>query len=186
MFERFTADARTVVVEAQEIARRLGHTTVGTEHLLIAVAPRVGLDAARIERRVVELREVSVSKLTADLAPLGIDLDEVREAVESSFGPGALDRALAGQPGAPRGHLPFSPRAKRALELSLREALRLKHQFIAAEHELLGILREGSGMACRVLADLQLDFGELRGRAEAQIERPARQPRRVGRRQRVR
>jgi ATP-dependent Clp protease ATP-binding subunit ClpA len=118
------------------------------------------------------------SEDAAALRAIGIDLAAVRRAIEENFGPGALRvpqetpprrRGLLGRfsPNTPRsrpirGHIPFSPRAKKVLELSLREALRLKHNFIAPEHIVLGLLREGEGLAAKILAAAGVDFGRLR------------------------
>jgi ATP-dependent Clp protease ATP-binding subunit ClpA len=96
----------------------------------------------------------------AALTTLGIDLDAVRSSVEATFGPGALD--AAGPRSGPPGHLPFSPRAKKVLELSLREAIALKQKAIGDGHIALGLLREGEGLAAKVLADLGVDAGALR------------------------
>lgn len=108
----------------------------------------------------------------AALKAIGIDLDAVRRAIEENFGPGALKlprpdtapkrRKLFGLFSAGSMHIPFSPRAKKVLELALREALRLKHNVITPEHILLGILREGNGLAATILADAGVDFGKLR------------------------
>jgi ATP-dependent Clp protease ATP-binding subunit ClpA len=107
----------------------------------------------------------------AALKAIGIDLDAVRRAIEENFGPGSLRLPRATTPkrrgllqrfyGA-SGHTPFSDRAKKVLELSLREALRLKHNFIAPEHIMLGILREGNGLAAQILAEADVDFDKLR------------------------
>ena len=134
MFERFTSEARQVVVGAQEEASRLHHGRIGTEHLLLgllrttgtptsAVLARHGLTRDAVAASVVG--HVRSGDLDADaLTTLGIDLDAVRSSVEASFGPGALD-APRPRHGLAAGHLPFSPRAKKVLELSLREALAL-------------------------------------------------------------
>ena len=114
----------------------------------------------------------------AALKAIGIDLNAVRRAIEENFGPGALQLPLtappkrrgllrrfggSGQQTRPiRGHIPFSPRSKKVLELSLREALRLKHNFIAPEHIMLGILRDGQGLAAQILAEAGVDFAKLR------------------------
>ena len=169
MFERFTEPARKVTVDAQLVARRLGHSHIGTEHLLLGlletdgVAAQVlaglGVTADAVEREIVT--EVGRGPLgTGDaeaLGAIGIDLDEVRRRMEASFGPGALhwhpDPRCRGE--RPRlGHVPFSPRAKKVLELSLREALALKHRYIGTEHLLLGLVREGEGLAMLVLTRL--------------------------------
>jgi ATP-dependent Clp protease ATP-binding subunit ClpA len=170
MFERFTDRARQVAVDAQVSARRLGHGYVGTEHILLGllqgdgIAARVlgslGVTAAAVEREVLD--EVGRGPLgTGDaeaLGAIGIDLEEVRRRVEASFGPGALQwrpgRGCRGQRLPLFGHLPFTPRAKKVLELSLREALALKHKYIGTEHILLGLVREGEGLAMLVLTRL--------------------------------
>jgi ATP-dependent Clp protease ATP-binding subunit ClpA len=166
MFERFTHQARDVVVRAQHEARSLGHTWIGCEHLLlgilqqpqapgVAVLERFGVTAANFRAAIVE-RIGSGGQFRTDeteaLRALGIDLDEVRRRVEERFGAGALDLTPPRRRGRlpwgrgrncePRpGHIPFTPRAKHALELALREALALKDRHIGVEHLLLGILR---------------------------------------------
>jgi len=125
MFERFTDRARRVVVLAQEEARRLSHDSIGTEHLLLGL--------------VVEGDGVAAKALQQ----LGFDLDVLRAAVEAATPTGSA---------APRNHIPFTARAKRVLEESLREALTLGHNYIGTEHILLGIVREGSGAASQILA----------------------------------
>ena len=170
MFERFTAEARQVVVGAQHEARRLHHGSIGTEHLLLslldqrtpcaAVLARHGLtrdDVAHAVTAYVRNSDLDAEALTA----LGIDLDAVRTTVEAAFGAGALDRP-ASRRGGPTGHLPFSPRARKVLELSLREAIALKSKSIADGHIALGLLREGEGLAMKVLADRGVDTVELR------------------------
>ncbi len=170
MFERFTQEARETVVLAQGEARDLHHTCIGTEHLLLALlggtadpAARVlhdhGLDRADVRRRIVAALDAGGLDQEA-LATLGIDLDQVRAATEAAFGPGALDGV---GPRARRGrHLPFSGRAKKVLELSLREAVRLKQNRIGTGHILLGLLREGGGLAARVLAEAGADLDAIR------------------------
>jgi ATP-dependent Clp protease ATP-binding subunit ClpA len=181
MFERFTDRARQVAVGAQTEARRLGHGWVGTEHLLLGllqgdgIAARVlgglGVTAAAVEREV--LAEVGRGPLGAGdaeaLGAIGIDLDEVRRRVEASFGPGALHwrpgrRHQPRRPPMLGGHIPFSPRAKKVLELSLREALALKHNYIGTEHILLGLVREGEGLAMLVLTRLGAGPDAIRAR----------------------
>ena len=171
MFERFTDRARQVAVDAQASARGLGHGWVGTEHILLGllhgdgIAARVlgglGITAAAVEREV--LAEVGRGPLgTGDaeaLGAIGIDLEEVRRRVEASFGPGALQwrpgrGCRRGRMPLFGGHIPFTPRAKKVLELSLREALALKHRYIGTEHILLGLVREGEGLAMLVLTRL--------------------------------
>jgi ATP-dependent Clp protease ATP-binding subunit ClpA len=163
MFERFTEDARAAVHGADRHADALRHGHIGTEHLLLALLDDPDGRAARIlrgwsvtadwvrgevERRVGR----GAPDIDADaLATLGIDLDAVRERVERTFGPGALARSVCrGRPVTPE--RPFTPRAKKALELSLREAVAAGDGFIGAEHLLLGLLREGHGVAARILA----------------------------------
>jgi ATP-dependent Clp protease ATP-binding subunit ClpA len=197
MFERFTKAAREAVVRAQQEARDLRQSPIGTEHLLLALL--AGEDtgaAAALRERGVDGRHVRAAILrlvgpgshdpgpegtgdpradrdaedAAALKAIGIDLDAVRRAIEENFGPGALRlpddapkrRRLFGRFAGAPGHIPFSPRAKKTLELSLREAIRLKHNFIAPEHILLGIIREGQGLACRILADAGVDTAALR------------------------
>ncbi|MFI0909208.1 Clp protease N-terminal domain-containing protein [Streptomyces abikoensis] len=168
MFERFTKDARTAVVDAQEEARALGHARIGTEHLLVAIAGRTGAPAAATLARFGVTAESC--RAAFDPAPaasdghfdeddaealraFGIDLDAVRDQAERAFGPGALDapppalepagRRLLGlgrNPAGLVGHIPFAPRAKKALERSLREARTLKSNHIGLEHVLLGVL----------------------------------------------
>jgi ATP-dependent Clp protease ATP-binding subunit ClpA len=171
MFERFTDRARQVAVDAQVVARRLGHGCIGTEHILLGllqgdgvasqVLARLGITAAAVEREV--LAEVGRGPLgpgdAEALGAIGIDLEEVRRRIEASFGPGALQRHFdrrcrRGRPFPVKGHIPFSPRAKKVLELSLREALALKHNYIGTEHILLGLVREGEGLAMLVLTRL--------------------------------
>ncbi|MBA2576781.1 MAG: Clp protease [Euzebyaceae bacterium] len=161
MFERFTAAARQVVVGAQEQARLLGHNHIGTEHLLLglfgdsaSVAARVltglGVERDHILEGVAE--HIGPSQPDAQaLATLGIDLDEVRRKAEEAFGPGALGRTR--RRGKVTGHVPFTPRAKKVLELSLRESLRMKHRWIGPEHVLLALLREGQGVAAVLLSE---------------------------------
>ena len=172
MFERFTDRARNVVVDAQAAARRLGHGYTGTEHILLGllqgdgIAARVlgslGITAAAVEREVLaEVGRGPLGRRDAEaLGAIGIDLEEVRRRVEASFGPGALYwRPGRGWRRGRRvplaaGHIPFSPRAKTVLELSLREALALKHNYIGTEHILLGVAREGEGLAMLILTRL--------------------------------
>jgi ATP-dependent Clp protease ATP-binding subunit ClpA len=136
MFERFTDQARRVIVLAQEQARLLNHNYIGTEHLLLGL-----------------LREGDGVAAKA-LGALGISLEAVRAQVQETVG-----QSLS----APTGHIPFTPRAKQVLEGSLREALQLGHSSIDTEHILLGILREGEGVAAQVLAGLGADDAQVRG-----------------------
>jgi ATP-dependent Clp protease ATP-binding subunit ClpA len=133
MFERFTDRARRVVVLAQEEARRLNHNYIGTEHLLLGLA-HGGVAAKALES-------------------LGISLEAVRAQVEEIIGQGQS---------APVGHIPFTPRAKKVLELSLREAIQLGHNYIGTEHLLLGLIREGEGVAAQVLLKLGGDLSRVR------------------------
>ncbi len=180
MFERFTHDARQAVVEAQAEAARLHHGRIGTEHLLLALLGRATPTAAVLIRHGLTRKAVTESVvgyvgsgyLDAEaLTALGIDLDAVRSTVEASFGPGALDvdgpsRHRAG----PGGHLPFTPRAKKVLELSLREAIALKQKTITDGHIALGLLREGEGLAMKVLSDLGVDTVALRQDVRAALQ----------------
>ncbi len=165
MFERFTQDAREVVVGAQKEALRLHAERIGTEHLLLALVGRAGTTTYGVLSRhglTHERVAQSVGRGDMDaeaLTTLGIDLDAVRSTVEASFGPGALDSP---DPGRRSGHLPFTPRAKKVLELSLRETVALKQTAITEGHIALGLLREGDGRAMKVLADLGVDPEELR------------------------
>jgi ATP-dependent Clp protease ATP-binding subunit ClpA len=164
MFERFTDEARRSVVAAQRHAGALHHGWIGTEHLLLGLldddehpvagvlaahgvtGPWVGAEVERIVGR-------GEPDLDADaLATLGIDLDAVRERVERRFGPGALSGRRGRRGRCADGRLPFTPRAKKVLELSLREAVAAGDGFIGAEHLLLGLLREGDGVGARILA----------------------------------
>jgi ATP-dependent Clp protease ATP-binding subunit ClpA len=177
MFERFTGRARQVVVGAQEEARTRKADEIRTEHLLAALYTVPGnlaltvLDAFSVEKDVV-LREIDQLRtggrppIDAEaLATLGIDLDEVRRQVEEAFGPGALDRtraALGGKGGRLFGHIPFERAAKKALELSLREALRLKHNYIGTEHILLGLIHaEGSAHDILAAHGVRLDAARI-------------------------
>ena len=180
MFERFTQDARLVVVDAQEEATRLHHGQIGTEHLLLALLRRDTPTAAVLLRHGLTREAVAESvvgyvgsgDLDAEaLTALGIDLDAVRSTVEASFGPGALDAEGPRQGSGRAGHLPFTPRAKKVLELSLREALALKHKAISDGHITLGLLREGEGLAAKVLHDLGIDLVDLRRDITAALPR---------------
>jgi ATP-dependent Clp protease ATP-binding subunit ClpA len=163
MFERFTTDARQVVARAQEEALLLHHGYIGCEHLLLALTggqdspaaaalTAVGVDTDALRHRVVQIIGTGAGPLDADaLAGLGIDLDSVRRAVEASFGPGALDRP-PGQCSRP-GHIHFTPRAKKSLELALRAAVRRKDREITPSHLLLGVLDQRDNAALRVLKE---------------------------------
>ena len=135
MFERFTDRARRVVVLAQEEARLLNHNYIGTEHILLGLIHEgEGVAAKALEQ-------------------LGISLEAVRTQVEEIIGQGGSS---------PSGHIPFTPRAKKVLELSLREALQLGHNYIGTEHILLGLIREGEGVAAQVLVKLGADLSRVR------------------------
>jgi ATP-dependent Clp protease ATP-binding subunit ClpA len=169
MFERFTDQARQVVVRAQEEARRLHAHHIGTEHLLLGLLDQDTPTAAVLARHGLT-RESTVAAIraftggealdAAALGTVGIDLDAVRDSVEATFGPGALDVPRGTRE--PKGHIPFTPRAKKVLELSLREAIALKSKSIADGHIALGLLREGDGLAMKVLADRGVDPSGLR------------------------
>ncbi len=135
MFERFTDRARRVVVLAQEEARLLNHNYIGTEHILLGLIHEGEGVAAKA------------------LESLGISLEAVRSQVEEIIGQGGAS---------PSGHIPFTPRAKKVLELSLREALQLGHNYIGTEHILLGLIREGEGVAAQVLVKLGADLSRVR------------------------
>src|SRR5512138_1075176 len=135
MFERFTDRARRVVVLAQEEARMLNHNYIGTEHILLGLIHEGEGVAAKA------------------LESLGISLEAVRQQVEEIIGQGGSS---------PSGHIPFTPRAKKVLELSLREALQLGHNYIGTEHILLGLIREGEGVAAQVLVKLGADLNRVR------------------------
>jgi ATP-dependent Clp protease ATP-binding subunit ClpA len=135
MFERFTDRARRVVVLAQDEARLLRHYYIGTEHILLGLIHEgEGVAAEALES-------------------LGISLDAVRQQVEEIIGQGQE---------APSGHIPFTPRAKKVLELSLRESLQLGHNYIGTEHILLGLIHEGDGVAAQVLVRLGADLNRVR------------------------
>jgi len=135
MFERFTDRARRVVVLAQEEARLLNHSYIGTEHILLGLIHEGEGVAAKA------------------LESLSISLEAVRSQVEEIIGQGGSS---------PSGHIPFTPRAKKVLELSLREALQLGHNYIGTEHILLGLIREGEGVAAQVLVKLGADLSRVR------------------------
>jgi ATP-dependent Clp protease ATP-binding subunit ClpC len=135
LFERFTDRARRVVVLAQEEARLLNHNYIGTEHILLGLIHEGEGVAAKA------------------LESLGISLEAVRQQVEEIIGQGGSS---------PSGHIPFTPRAKKVLELSLREALQLGHNYIGTEHILLGLIREGEGVAAQVLVKLGADLSRVR------------------------
>ena len=126
MFERFTNRARHVVVLAQEEARMMSHNYIGTEHVLLGLLGEPDSIGGQV------------------LASFGMARDGVREEVGERIGRGKSE---------PRGHIPFTPRAKKTLELSLREAIAIKHNYIGTEHILLGLIREGEGVAAQIMRD---------------------------------
>jgi ATP-dependent Clp protease ATP-binding subunit ClpA len=204
MFERFTHAAREVVVQSQFEAREMGHSPIGTQHLLLALVADENGSVARALREQgvdeVSVREAILSRLggraattdplpdaddedAAALKAIGIDIEQVRRAVEENFGPDALRlprreeeprRGLFGRlRGSSGGHIPFSPRSKKVLELSLREAIRLHHNFIAPEHIMLGVMREGEGMGALILAEARVDPATLRAELKKSLDEAA-------------
>jgi ATP-dependent Clp protease ATP-binding subunit ClpC len=138
MFERFTDRARRAVVQAQDEARTLNHDFIGTEHILLGlVGEGQGVAAKALES-------------------LGVSMEAVRQRVEDIVPPGQVEVRT--------GHIPFTPRAKKVLELSLSEAKLLGHRYIGTEHILLGLLREGEGVAAQVLTALGADLDGVRER----------------------
>lgn len=135
MFERYTDRARRVIVLGQEEARLLNHNYIGTEHLLLGLLK--------------EGEGIGAQALTLH----SVDMPALRLAVEEKIGKGSQS---------PSGHIPFTPRAKKVMELSLREALQLGHSYIGTEHILLGLIREGEGMAAQVLADRDIKLNDVR------------------------
>jgi ATP-dependent Clp protease ATP-binding subunit ClpC len=142
MFEKFTDRARRVLVLAQEEARMLNHSYVGTEHILLGLVHEDEGVAAVAFRG------------------LGISADAVREQVEEMVGRGGIS---------PSGQIPFTPRAKKVMELSLRESLHLGHNYIGTEHILLGLLREGQGVGAQVLLKLGADLDRVRREVNQQV-----------------
>lgn len=135
MFERFTDRARRVVVQSQEEARMLDHSFVGTEHVLLALTRGGGVAAKALES-------------------LGITLEAVRQRVEQ-----AIDRGTAPPPPVA---IPFTPRTKKVLELSVAESAALGHRYVGTEHILLGLIRQGEGVAAQVLSELGADHDRAR------------------------
>src|SRR5271166_5166575 len=134
MFERFTNQARHAIVLAQEEARELRHNYIGTEHVLLGLLGEQGIASEALER-------------------FGLSLDGTREEVKAIVGVGK---------GMASGHIPFTPRAKKTLELALREALQLHHNFIGTEHILLGVMREGKGVGAQILKQHSADLMPIR------------------------
>jgi len=153
VFERFTDRARQAIVLAQDEARALKHNYIGTEHLLLGLLRDENSTAGKV------------------LASLGIRLEEVRGQVGRIVGQG--EEAAIGQ-------IPFTPRGKKVLELSLREALSLQHDYIGPEHILLGLARENEGVAARILLDFGVDAERIRSAVGEKlgVEVPARPPKR--------
>lgn len=159
MFERFTDRARRVIVLAQEEARALCHNYIGTEHLLLGV--------------IAEGEGVGAQALAAQAIPSELIRSQVEEITPK------------GDAQPPEGHIPFTPRAKKVCELSLREALQLGHNYIGTEHVLLGLIREGEGVACQVLVKLGAELTLVRktviailsGNAQAKAQAKAGAPR---------
>jgi ATP-dependent Clp protease ATP-binding subunit ClpA len=181
MFDRFTPEARQLVTLAEAESRRLGHRHVGTEHLLLGLLAQgtgpaaraltnLGLTSERVEREVVsrlgrygdELGPTDAEALGA----IGINLEEVRRKVEAAFGDGVL------RPVSPRrGRLSWTTRAKRTLELSLREARSLGHRYLGSEHVLLGVVGVETGLAARILLDLGVDGGAVKDQVLEELRR---------------
>jgi ATP-dependent Clp protease ATP-binding subunit ClpC len=143
MFERFTDQSRRAVVLAQEEARRLNHNYIGTEHLLAGLRREERGAAARA------------------LESAGITVDAIRGQIETIIGQGT-------EP--PSGHIPFTPRAKKCLELSLRQALKLNHRYIDTGHLLLALISKDDCVAVQVLDGVRTDLGQLRARVISEIE----------------
>lgn len=146
MFERFTGEARQVVVHAQEAARELQHNYIGTEHVLLGLFDAPASLPARVLRQLGFTKE-SVTADLLEIVPRGAEPEK-------------------------KGHIPFTPRAKKVLELALREAINLGHNHIGAEHILLGLIREGEGVAAKILAKHVDDLNRLRKAVLAEIAEP--------------
>lgn len=153
MFERFTERARQVIVLAQEEARDLKHNYIGTEHLLLGLLREGEGVAARV------------------LSALDITIEDVRAEVMRIVGEGESES---------QGQIPFTPRAKKVLELALREALSLGHNYIGTEHILLGLVRESEGVAARILVDLDADADRIRQEVMRVLSGPSRRPAKAG------
>ena len=192
MFERFTTQARSVVTLAQEEARKLGRPNIGTQHLLLGILgtpdtagaraldvleigePDVREDVRRFDRD----RSAFSDQDAEALRSVGIDLDEVRRTVEETFGPGALERAATAGGRSWSGHVALTRGSKKALELALREAIHLGHRSIGTEHLLLGLVRDDTCSAARILAARGADRERVRGAVLREIaaggDRPGR------------
>lgn len=192
MFERFTQAARQAVKQAQQEAAHLGDRRIAAEHVLLGVLAEpdspatcvlrgLGVDSAVVATA---MRERGVDDAQA-LRSIGVDLDAVRSRIESAFGPGALDmpqrrrswwsRRRSPDPSGPsvRGHIPFSQPAKRALEQSLRQAIALKHNYIAPEHVVLGLIATDHEPASLLLRRLGVDLDVVRDRLRTELRRAA-------------
>jgi ATP-dependent Clp protease ATP-binding subunit ClpA len=184
MFERFTSPARDAVIRAQQVARELRHPRIDTGHVLVALAAnppdigtralaRVGFDPARardaLQGSLADSADALDHRDEEALRAVGIEVEDVRRAVEASFGRGALERARGRW--LRRGHIPFTPEAKKALELSLREALQLGDRHIGTEHLLLGLLRERCSSAKTVLVEQGISVERLRHAVDAELTR---------------
>jgi ATP-dependent Clp protease ATP-binding subunit ClpA len=185
MFERFSDRARQVVQGAQDQARQLGHSFIGTEHLLLAILNLDGgiahdvlieagtsYDSVRRGVAGVDYHKIDAPDDAEALESIGIDLNAVKAKLEEAFGPGVLDPPPPEKRGwfgrrrhvgpARGGFLHFTPRSKLVLELALREALALKHKHIGTEHLLLGLIREGEGLGLKILVEQGIDLKQLR------------------------
>jgi ATP-dependent Clp protease ATP-binding subunit ClpA len=193
MFERFTEPARHVVRQSQQEAADLGHRYLGTEHLLLGlldpdsgttadILGAAGLTRDGVRAEVARLVGPTGSRPLGEadaqaLQAIGIDLDAVRAKVEANFGPGALEPPEQDPPakrsrlrGWPNTGTPFTPRARKVLELSLREAIHRHDNHIGSEHLLLGLIREGDGLAAKVLTEAGVDLPDLRRRTLAALD----------------
>jgi ATP-dependent Clp protease ATP-binding subunit ClpA len=183
MFERFTTPARDVVVQAQDSARRVGDDQIGVEHLLLgllasdegdgrarSILAEFGVTTEAVERELAA-RHVPgrLGAAEADaLESIGIDLEAIRRRVEEAFGEGALDRGVR-RPR--RGHIPFTRQAKKVLELSLREARALRHDYIGTEHVLLGLTRLDDEPTAGVLRALEASPKAIHARVLAELRK---------------
>jgi len=187
MFERFTTEARTTVVLAEDAARALGHDRIGCEHLLVGIAEtpgspaaaclvQLGATAEALRTAVLDVVGPCVDRPHSDaLRELGIDLDEVRRRAEEAFGPGALERTRAGRRafGTRTGSIPFTPRAKEALELALRSAMARRDREIGSTHVLLGILEQDANVGLEVLERLDLSVETVKQTLLERLEHEA-------------
>jgi ATP-dependent Clp protease ATP-binding subunit ClpA len=191
MFERFTQHARATVVTAQTEAQALRHGHIGTEHLLLGLLAAEGSAARRVltaagltadgvradvQRLLGEPRPLLSDEEAEALRTVGIDVDAVLARIEETFGPGALDaheRATSRSVFGRRRRSRFTGRAKKVLELSLREAVHLGDKHIGTEHILLGLVREGAGLAAKILTDSGVDLPTLRRAVLAELGKAA-------------